>query len=58
MNLVNAFKVKNDLMVGNDVFVSGNLFVSGEIFSNIPFVLDCGDLENSELFFEEINYVS
>ena len=42
MNLMDMFKIKNNLLVGKDAFISGNLFVSGDIISGTSVTLDCG----------------
>jgi hypothetical protein len=42
MNLMDLFKIKNNLLVGRDAFISGDLFVSGDIISGTSVTLDCG----------------
>jgi hypothetical protein len=42
MNLMDLFKIKNNLLVGRDAFISGDLFVSGRIIEGDSYILDCG----------------
>lgn len=48
MNLMDFFKIKNNLLVGRDAFISGNLFVSGRIIEGDSYILDCGNPNQSE----------
>lgn len=52
MNLMDYFKIKNNLLVGKDTFISGNLFVSGEIISGSSITLDGGDPFESSIIEE------
>lgn len=48
MNLMDYFKVKNNLLVGKDAFVTGDLFVSGKIISGSSIILDGGNPLNTQ----------
>lgn len=48
MNLMDFFKIKNNLLVGRDAFISGNLFVSGRVIEGDSYILDCGNPETEE----------
>lgn len=55
MNLMDMFKIKNNLLVGKDAFISGNLFVSGDIISGSSITLDCGTPTDSILVGDSID---